>query len=172
MAEYLRRGHPVTDLKYHFVWATKYRFPVLQREVAVRARDVIREVCEAREITVVKGVVSRDHVHVMVSAPPQLAPAQIMRWVKGRSSRKLQQEFAELRRPLLGAASVGAGLFLREFWDGDGRDDQGVSGESPGSRAGPGFPRGGARVSAADRLQPEHSGFQPDLTLPALAGSG
>ena len=111
MAEYLHRGHTVTDLKYHFVWATKYRFPVLQREVAVRARDVIREVCEAREITVVKGVVSRDHVHVMVSAPPQLAPAQIMRWVKGRSSRKLQQEFEELRRRYWGQHLWARGYF-------------------------------------------------------------
>jgi len=111
MAEYLHRGHTVTDLKYHFVWATKYRFPVLQREVAVRARDLIREVCEAREITVVKGVVSRDHVHVMVSAPPQLAPAQIMRWVKGRSSRKLQQEFAELRRRYWGQHLWARGYF-------------------------------------------------------------
>jgi putative transposase len=85
MAEYLHRGRTVTDLKYHFVWATKCRFPVLQREVAIRARDLIREVCEAREITVLKGVVSRDHVHVLVSAPLDLAPAQIMRWVKGRS---------------------------------------------------------------------------------------
>ena len=111
MAEYLHRGHTVTDLKYHFVWATKYRFPVLQREVAVRARDLIREVCEAREITVVKGVVSRDHVHVMVSAPPQLAPAQIMRWVKGRSSRKLQQEFEELRRRYWGQHLWARGYF-------------------------------------------------------------
>ena len=111
MAEHLHRGHTVTDLKYHFVWATKYRFPVLQREVAVRARDLIREVCEAREITVVKGVVSRDHVHVMVSAPPQLAPAQIMRWVKGRSSRKLQQEFEELRRRYWGQHLWARGYF-------------------------------------------------------------
>ena len=111
MAEYLHRGHTVTDLKYHFVWTTKYRFPVLQREVAVRARDLIREVCEAREITVVKGVVSRDHVHVMVSAPPQLAPAQIMRWVKGRSSRKLQQEFEELRRRYWGQHLWARGYF-------------------------------------------------------------
>jgi putative transposase len=111
MAEYLHRGHTVTDLKYHFVWATKYRFPVLQREVAVRARDLIREVCEAREITVVKGVVSRDHVHVLVSAPPQLAPAQIMHWVKGRSSRKLQQEFAELRRRYWGQHLWARGYF-------------------------------------------------------------
>ena len=111
MAEYLHRGHTVTDLKYHFVWATKYRFPVLQREVAVRARDLIREVCEAREITVVKGVVSRDHVHVMVSAPPQLAPAQMMRWVKGRSSRKLQQEFEELRRRYWGQHLWARGYF-------------------------------------------------------------
>jgi len=111
MAEYLHRGHTVTDLKYHFVWTTKYRFPVLQREVAVRARDLIREVCEAREITVVKGVVSRDHVHVFVSAPPQLAPAQMMRWVKGRSSRKLQQEFEELRRRYWGQHLWARGYF-------------------------------------------------------------
>ncbi len=172
MAEYLHRGHTVTDLKYHFVWATKYRFPVLQREVAVRARDVIREVCEAREITVVKGVVSRDHVHVMVSAPPQLAPAQIMRWVKGRSSRKLQQEFAELRRRYWGQHLWARGYFCASSGTVTDEMIKEYLESHRGSRAGPGLPRGSARVSVADRLQPEHSGFQPDLTLPALAGSG
>lgn len=111
MAEYLHRGHTVTDLKYHFVWATKYRYPVLRGEVAVRARDLIRDVCQAREITILKGVVSRDHVHVFASAPPHLAPAQIMQWVKGRSSRRLQQEFAELHRRYWGQHLWARGYF-------------------------------------------------------------
>jgi putative transposase len=98
MAEYSHRGHTVTELKYHFVWVTKYRYPVLRGEVAVRARELIRQICEAREITIIKGVVSRDHVHVYVSAPSHLSPAQMMQWLKGRSSRRLQEEFAELRR--------------------------------------------------------------------------
>lgn len=98
MADYLHRGHTVTDLKYHFVWATKYRYAVLRGEIAVRTRDLIREICEAREMGIVKGVVSSDHVHLFLGAPAHLAPAQIMQWIKGRSSRRLQQEFAELRR--------------------------------------------------------------------------
>ena len=111
MAEYLHGGHTVTDLKYHFVWATKYRVPVLRGEVAMRARDLIREICEAREMLIIKGVVSKDHVHVFLSAPPHLAPAQIMQWVKGRSSRKLQQEFAELRRRYWGQHLWARGYF-------------------------------------------------------------
>jgi putative transposase len=72
---------------------------------------VIRQVCEAREITIIKGVVSRDHVHVYVGAPPQLAPAQMMQWIKGRSSRRLQQEFAELRRRYWGQHLWARGYF-------------------------------------------------------------
>ena len=64
MADYAHRGHTVTELRYHFVWVTKYRYPVLLGEVGLRAREVIRQVCEAREMTIIKGVVSRDHVHV------------------------------------------------------------------------------------------------------------
>jgi putative transposase len=111
MSEYLHRGHTVTDIKYHFVWATKYRYAVLRGEIATRARDIVRQVCEAKEMTIIKGVVSGDHVHVLVSVPPHLAPAQIMQWVKGRSSRRLQQEFSELRRRYWGQHLWARGYF-------------------------------------------------------------
>ena len=62
-------------------------------------------------MAIIKGVVSRDHVHVFLGAPPQLAPAQIMEWIKGRSSRKLQQEFAELRRRYWGQHLWARGYF-------------------------------------------------------------
>ena len=109
--KYLHRGHSVTDIKYHFIWVTKYRYGVLSGAVALRAREVIREVCEAREITIIKGVVSKSHVHLFVSCPPQLAPAKVMQWVKGRSSRKLQQEFEWIRKRYWGQHLWARGYF-------------------------------------------------------------
>ena len=54
--EYRLGSHTVYDLKYHVVWVTKYRYKVLTGEIAVRARDVIRQVCMAREIRIIKGL--------------------------------------------------------------------------------------------------------------------
>lgn len=109
--KYLHRGHTITDIRYHFVWATKYRYAVLRGAVGLRARDIIREVCTSREITIVKGVVSKDHVHIFVICPPQLAPSKVMQWVKGKSSRKLQEEFAQLRRRYWGQHLWARGYF-------------------------------------------------------------
>ncbi|MBM3758415.1 MAG: IS200/IS605 family transposase, partial [Acidobacteria bacterium] len=50
MAEYRRSADAVFDLKYHVVWITKYRYKVLRGRIAERARDLIRQVCEAREV--------------------------------------------------------------------------------------------------------------------------
>jgi len=108
---YLHRGHSVTDIKFHFVWVTKYRYAVLSGAVALRARDIIREVCEAREISIIKGVVSKNHVHLLAACPPQLSPAKVMQWVKGRSSRKLQQEFEWLRKRYWGQHLWARGYF-------------------------------------------------------------
>jgi len=52
----------------------------------------------SREIEIKKGVVSKDHVHIFVSAPPNMAPSEIMRRIKGRSARKLFEYFPELRK--------------------------------------------------------------------------
>ena len=86
------------DIQYHLVWVAKYRNPVLRGEIAERAREIIRQICMSREITVVKGHLSADHVHVMVSCSPTLSPAQVVQYLKGVSSRKLQDEFPSLKK--------------------------------------------------------------------------
>ena len=98
MAEYRRSAHAVFDIKYHVVWITKYRYKVLKGRVAERARDLIRQICEARDVVIVRGAVSPDHVHMLLSAPADLAPAKLVQYIKGRSSRRLQDEFPELRK--------------------------------------------------------------------------
>jgi putative transposase len=88
----------VTDLKYHVIWVTKYRYKILRGDIAERARDLIRQICVAREVTIIRGAVSPDHVHMLVGAPPQLAPSKLVQFIKGRSSRLLQREFPALRK--------------------------------------------------------------------------
>ena len=74
----------VYQIEYHFVWLTKYRYKVLQGDVAERIRDLVRQTCETFEIRIIQGVVSKDHVHILVSAPTDKAPSEIMRRIKSR----------------------------------------------------------------------------------------
>lgn len=69
-----KTSHSVFDIKYHVVWITKYREPVLNKDAGIRLRELIRQVCTSMDIQILKGHVSRDHVHIMVSAPPAQFP--------------------------------------------------------------------------------------------------
>ena len=76
--EYRYGSHTVFQIEYHFVWVTKYRYRVLNGEVAERVRELVRDTCEAFGIRIVKGVVSKDHVHILTSCPPTMAPSEII----------------------------------------------------------------------------------------------
>ena len=78
MENYRKTTHSVYDLKYHLVWITKYRKPVFFGDVAVRLRELIREICKSLDIEIIKGHVSKEHVHLFVSVPPQLSISKVM----------------------------------------------------------------------------------------------
>jgi putative transposase len=106
--EYRYGSHTVFNIEYHFVWVTKYRYQVLIGDVALRLREIVRQTCESFEIHIMKGVVSKDHVSIFVSAPPTMAPSEIMRRIKGRTSSELFGDFPHLRKRFWG----------RHFWAG------------------------------------------------------
>jgi putative transposase len=103
----------VCDLQYHFVWVTKWRHEVLRGEVGDRTRELIRQGCVSLGITLMKGHVGRDHLQLLVSAPPSLAPGRIARYLKGRSSQVPQQEFSHLQ-----GRYCGRGLWARGYFCG------------------------------------------------------
>src|SRR5277367_850195 len=72
MAEYRRGAHTVFEIHLHLVWITKYRRPPLQGKVAIGVRDLIRDICGQHEVPIMKGHVSKDHVHLLISLPPQV----------------------------------------------------------------------------------------------------
>lgn len=93
MKNYRKTSHSVYDLKYHLVWITKFRKPVFFGDVADRVRELIREICKSLDIKIIRGHISKDHVHLFVSVPPQLSISKVMGLIKGKISRKLSKEF-------------------------------------------------------------------------------
>jgi len=104
-----KSSHSVHSLQVHLVWITKYRYHVLQGDVQLRCRDILRQVCNSLDIQILKGVVSKDHIHLHLSYPPTLSISEIVKRLKGRSSRMLLQEFPELNRRYWGNHFWGIG---------------------------------------------------------------
>jgi putative transposase len=104
--DYRHGEHAKYKIQYHFVWITKYRYQLLTGDIALRVRELVRQTCEAFEIQILRGVVSKDHIHLLVSAPPTMAPSEIMRRIKGRSSSLLFEEFPHIKKRYWG----------RHFW--------------------------------------------------------
>src|SRR5580658_7661952 len=114
MGEYRHSAHAVYDIKYHVIWITKYRYKILRGRIADRARDWIRQICQTREVVIVRGSVSPDHIHMLLSAPPQLAPAKLVQFIKGRIVSQTARAVSGAAKALLGAAPMGTRILLRE----------------------------------------------------------
>lgn len=106
MVDYRRSSHTVSRLTTHIVWVTKYRYPVLKGDVQQRCRDLLIQICDNENVHILKGVVSKDHVHIHVEYPPSLSVSVLVKKMKGRTSRLLQTEFPELKKRYWG----------RHFW--------------------------------------------------------
>lgn len=103
---YRHGSHTVFTIHLHLVWITKYRKKVLVESVALRIRDMIREICQGEGVDIIKGHVSQDHVHLFVSLPPQVTISRLVQRLKGKTSFKLLNEFPHLRKTYWG----------RHFW--------------------------------------------------------
>ena len=96
--EYRHNRTSVSLIHYHLIWCPKRRRRVLVNAVRERLESLIREVAVELGCTIIALEIMPDHLHLFLSAPPALAPHQIVRQIKGRSSRVLRQEFPHLLR--------------------------------------------------------------------------
>src|SRR3954447_16518491 len=120
MNEYRHGAHSVFEIHLHLVWVTKYRKPVLVGPVGerlrvgpvgVRLRELVREICGAEDVPILKGHVSKDHVHLLVSIPPQVTISRLVQRLKGKTASKMLQGFAPLRKQFWGRHVWARGYF-------------------------------------------------------------
>jgi len=104
--------HSKYELKYHFVWCPKYRRVVLRGNVGRYVAKVVREVAERYDFSVVELAVMPEHVHLFVSAPPEIAPAEIARVVKSITAREVFKRFPGIKRMLWGGNLWERGYFV------------------------------------------------------------
>lgn len=111
-SRYRKGSHTLYECKYHIAWITKYRYPVLTGQVALRTRELIRQISMSNEVEIISGNVGSDHIHLFVSIPPSLSISKYVQFVKGATSRKLQLEFNQLKKRYWGQHIWARGYFV------------------------------------------------------------
>lgn len=106
-------SHVQYDIEYHIVWTTKYRYRVLENKIAERARVLIRQSCNSMGVTIIKGSIGKEHIHLLVSVPPSLSVSKMVQQLKGKTSRTLQMEFKNLKKRYWGQHLWSTGYFCR-----------------------------------------------------------
>ena len=112
MQNYRKTSHTTYDCKYHIVWITKYRKKVMSGVIAERVRELLRQICKENDVEIIKGHVSKDHIHLFVSVPPHLAVSKLVQSLKGKSSYKLLGENKELSKQFWGRHLWARGYFV------------------------------------------------------------
>jgi hypothetical protein len=131
----------------HLVWTTKYRKPVMSGEVGLRIREVIRQVCRAEAVDILKRHVIEGPCPSVRFDPAAGDDQPFGAAGGGEEFAHAVERVLALAEGVLGQASVGAGLFLLQQRERDGRGDWAVHREPAA--------RGGRGVSGGGRGQPE-----------------
>ena len=108
-----KSSHVQFDIEYHIVWTTKYRYKVLDGKIALRVRELIRQSCNSMEVTIIRGCVGKEHIHLLVSCPPSISVSKLVQQLKGKTARVLMQEYRELKKRYWGQHLWSTGYFCR-----------------------------------------------------------
>jgi putative transposase len=90
----------VYNVNYHIVWSVKYRKPVLTEDIQVFLKDQFIEISHKKGFSISTMEIMPDHIHVFVSAHPQVAPSYIVKMLKGISARRALMQFPHLVQQL------------------------------------------------------------------------
>src|ERR1700678_626625 len=106
-----RQSHCM-GLQVSFGLGDQVSFSIVGGDVGQRARELLREIARAHEMTIYAGAVNRDHVHMLIGIPPHLSVSRAVQYLKGKSSHKLLSEYHLLRKRYWGQHLWGRGYWV------------------------------------------------------------
>ena len=110
--KYKRLSHVVYDCRYHVVWVTKYRFRIIDKEIEVALKWVIKEICDWKGIEILEGAVKEEHIHLYLQILPKYSISDAMMWIKGKSAERLLKKFPKLEKQYWGRHLWARGYFV------------------------------------------------------------
>ncbi len=90
--------HTRWNCTYHVVWIPKYRKKILYGEVRKDVGEVVRKLCEMKDVVLIEGKTFGDHVHIYVAIPPKLSVSDFMAYLKGKSAMMIFDRHPELKQ--------------------------------------------------------------------------
>lgn len=95
------RGY-VYSLKYHIVWCTKYRKPVIKNQIEIKIKELIEKIANDHGVQIIVMEADKDHIHMLIECKPQHYLPNLIKAFKGTSARFLFLEHPELKVDLWG----------------------------------------------------------------------
>ncbi|MBR5309132.1 MAG: IS200/IS605 family transposase [Clostridia bacterium] len=90
-------AHTQWNCKYHIVFAPKYRRQIIYGKIKADIGNMLRRLCEYKGVEIIEAEACKDHIHMLVSIPPKYSVAQIMGYLKGKSSLMIYEKYANLK---------------------------------------------------------------------------
>ena len=137
MPVYRRTSHSVFSCDYHLVWPTKYRRAALNEGVLAYLKESIKGLTDFHPDLIIKEINGEaDHIHLLISIPPQRAVGAVVRIIKASTARDLNEKFPHLKQIYWGTTSIwSAGYFastvginesiIRRYIQNQGQEDSG-----------------------------------------------
>ena len=105
-------AHTKWECKYHIVFAPKYRRQIIYGKIKMDIGQMLRKLCEYKEIEIIEAEACKDHIHMLISIPPKYSVAQIMGYPKEKSSLMIFEKHANLKEPLIKSQERSARDFI------------------------------------------------------------
>ena len=90
-------SHTRWNCKYHIVFAPKFRRQIVYGKIRVSIGQILRTLCEQKKVEILEANACVDHIHMLVSIPPNLSVSQFMGYLKGKSSLMIFDRHAEMK---------------------------------------------------------------------------
>ena len=90
-------AHSKWNCKYHVVFAPKYRRMVIYNQIKIDIGKILRKLCEQKGIEIIEAELCPDHIHMLIAIPPKFSVAQIMGYLKGKSSLMIFDRHANMK---------------------------------------------------------------------------
>jgi len=112
LKKYKRQSHAVYDCRYHVIWVTKYRFKIINQDIEIALKWIIKEICDWKGVEILAGAVKAEHVHLYLQIPPKHSVSDTMKWIKGKSAERLFKKFPKLKKQYWGQHLWARGYFV------------------------------------------------------------
>ena len=90
-------AHSKWRCQYHIVFAPKYRRQVIYGKIKQDIGVMLRKLCAYKEVEIIEAEACKDHIHMLLSIPPKYSVAQIMGYLKGKSSLMIFEKYANMK---------------------------------------------------------------------------